>query len=653
MPVTCIICDHSASHIGYGVCNHPICSTCALRLRFKNKDLKCPICKTTNDLVVVVEASTTKSYQELELFGSSVQGGMLLEETSMLFIDCAEHFFYMKDVMSYRCPHASCAWSTQRFTCLETVMKHLHSKHQMYLCKLCYEHRSLFISEHTLYSAKDLQKHMKATGAINVHPLCQFCSRYYYDAADLFQHMRNEHFTCRYCPVEYQHRYYRNSQSLNAHISASHWRCHYPSCAESVVAFASRDEYASHIAVVHNSNTEPSVRIGFRFDASQVMPVDGFTYLDLHTASADPNIPSSTPSSRISDYIAPVVTGGPIIPSHMRIAGKIKNGVLKRDESDDAMERALTQRSSGRQQRRNNASSQNLEDFPALSDSTYTTKIQEKSAIHKPHPLSAMTKERRLKLAEAERQRQEAAELARRQDEERNERRRMRNEEMAKALGVAEEVYIAENWRDLLHYSLRNSSLELPIYTPELLRWAKNCTTDVLRVERRLQVFLADRNATTLSLKPMRAHDRAMVRAMAKYYQLNSHEYDPEPHRYVALVKAPETQKPSTQLSDVCNEQIQRITSDVHELNTPSVYFTIKNSGAGMLLSIFSSKLVSELGKAGIGAGFSDPIIRNFRPFGPSGVSSKIESSHFCYMYPCRLSSIFYRIISQQRLFYS
>ena len=620
MTISCVICDHPATHLCFGACNHPICSTCALRLRFKNKDFKCPICKSTNDLAVVVEGSVQKSYQEFEFFGNSIQGGILLDETNMLFIDCADHFFHMKDMMSYHCPHPSCAVSTHRFTNLDAVLKHLQSKHQAYLCKLCYNHRSLFLSEHTLYSAKELKKHMKATGNVNVHPLCQFCSRNYYDAADLFQHMRNDHFTCRYCPVEFQHRYYRNSQSLNLHISESHWRCHYPSCAESVVAFASREEYANHMAVVHNSNTEPSVRIGFRFDASQVTPIDGFSYLDLHTASADPNIPTSTPSSSVIDYIAPIVANGPSIPSHMRIAGKVKNGVLKRDESDDAMERALTQRSEGRPSRHIHPRSKNLVDFPALSETLQPTKAQEKSAIHEPHPLSAMTKERRLKLAEAERQRIEAAEETRRVEEEQRQRRRLRNEQMARALGVAGETLVAESWRSLLPCSLRETDLDTPIYTPELLRWAKNCTVEVLRVERRLQVFLADKSANTLSLKPMRAHDREMVRALAKYYLLNSHEYDPEPQRYVALVKAPETQMPSVLLSSFSNSQAQVITTHIHELNTPSVYFTVKNAGAGMSYSILASKLITELGKAGIGTISSDPAIQSIRPFGPSGV---------------------------------
>ena len=569
-------------------------------------------------MVVVVDSSLQKTYQEFELFGVSSQGGMLMEETNMLFIDCSDHFQQLRDLMSFHCPHTSCQGQSQRFTSIETTMRHLQTKHQLFLCKLCYQHRSLFLSEHVLYSAKELKKHMKSTDGVNVHPLCQFCSQHFYDAADLFLHMRGEHFTCRYCPIEFQHRYYRNTQSLNAHISQSHWRCQYPACAESVVAFASREEYASHISVVHNSHMEPSVRVGFMFDVTQATP-EASAYLDLHIASADPNVSSSTPSYRVSDYISPVVSSGQTIPSNMRIAGKIKNGVLRRDETDDLLERALTQPTTGRQQRRRNPRAQSLEDFPALSDSVQAPTKPSKSALHEPHPLSAMTKERRLRVAEAERQKQAAEDEARKAEEERIERRRLRNEQMAKALGVGEGADVSESW-SLVHSSIREKDLETPIYTAELVRWAKNNTTDLLRIERRLQVFLADRTSSTLSLKPMKSHAREMVRSLSKYYLLSAHEYDPEPHRYVALVKSPETHIPSHLLSSVCGHQIQTITHRMHELHTPSIYFTIRHTGAGMSLSVFTNKLVSELGRAGIGRGTIDPIVLSIRSFGPSGV---------------------------------
>ena len=49
--------------------------------------------------------------------------------------------------------------------------------------------------------------------------------------------------------------------------------------------------------------------------------------------------------------------------------------------------------------------------------------------------------------------------------------------------------------------------------------------------------LLQDPSSSSAQLKPMDASARAYVHCLAKHHGLNSYEYDPEPRRYVSLVK--------------------------------------------------------------------------------------------------------------------
>jgi hypothetical protein len=138
----------------------------------------------------------------------------------------------------------------------------------------------------------------------------------------------------------------------------------------------------------------------------------------------------------------------------------------------------------------------------------------------------------------------------------------------------------------------------IPIYTAELIRWTKANPVEVLRIERRVSNFIVDQGATTLSLKPMKAGHRDLIHDYAKYYSLFSHEYDPEPYRYVALVKSVDTDAPSVTLSDASKQSVFVVTAQLHELRTPSIYFVIRYTGAGMSLRIFVNKLLAEISKA-------------------------------------------------------
>ena len=107
--------------------------------------------------------------------------------------------------------------------------------------------------------------------------------------------------------------------------------------------------------------------------------------------------------------------------------------------------------------------------------------------------------------------------------------------------GLIEEV----NARRLEPFILPPCHLKLMLYPAELILWAQEHRNDIMTVERKIQAMLSSANSFSVALKPMPFAGRCAMHALAKFYQLNSYEYDYEPRRYVSVVKTVESRLPS------------------------------------------------------------------------------------------------------------
>lgn len=54
----CLVCADEMVYTAIGACQHPICSICALRIRFKSKDKSCVVCKAHMESMLVYQSST-------------------------------------------------------------------------------------------------------------------------------------------------------------------------------------------------------------------------------------------------------------------------------------------------------------------------------------------------------------------------------------------------------------------------------------------------------------------------------------------------------------------------------------------------------------------------------------------------------------------
>lgn len=93
--------------------------------------------------------------------------------------------------------------------------------------------------------------------------------------------------------------------------------------------------------------------------------------------------------------------------------------------------------------------------------------------------------------------------------------------------------------------------LRRPIYHPDMLVWAKSYRSDLLKTEKKIYELIADTNAVSCQLKPMKKWSRDTILLLANYYFLNAQEYSTlqKDDMYVSLVKTVDSCLPAILLS--------------------------------------------------------------------------------------------------------
>lgn len=501
----------------------------------------------------------------------------------------------------------------------------------------------LFCNEH-FFDSQALYLHMKQE-----HQSCHLCPtsyqfRFYPTMDELRTHLHDEHFVCNLC----------EKASANGEEGPGVFGS----------SFRSHGEYSSHLQSFHgvrNASVSLGFRVGYNDNGdgnagrhggkqrhNTRTPRNQLQFLDLDMASADPNRnissqhqhrnrqesgqarlsaannsselrgQNSTSASAVGPQIesamaiearrrqlfhlqtSAAIAATPLVPAHMRVAGRVVAGRFQRDSEDDVIQKAadeqalLASATHGTSQRRvpggwtersSNLSSMNMA-FPALSSSATTAarpKQNEddqplKGPAAAPHPLSLISgiqREAAARRALEEEKKSVEAEL--------EDRRSRRNEMMAGALGVGQYSSTASALAGDSGVSLDPTVLRKVLYPPTLLTWAKNNKVELQKLEKKMQDLIADKKSNSAQLKPMGPSSRNAVHGLSRYYSLNSYEYDPEPRRYVSLVKSADSSAPSVRLSAAIMAPILPPVSMLTAMCEPSLYITLANPTSGYL----------------------------------------------------------------------
>ena len=227
----CLICYSSKLHTRRTIspCGHDdICWACHLQMRYLHNDNKCPVCKTTNDMLIVDEDSDKviekdaddgrlvhhKRYEEYSIWGIELPGFTYRDDVGMFFPNNI-YELYVIPLLGYGCGLPNCEFSNEdtslyinekdickevgdggennnkkkpnasgrevkkRLTGLKALKAHLRIDHGYALCDLCVDNKRDFVSKLVRYTPQGLKQHQsKGDGALSGftgHPLCEFC----------------------------------------------------------------------------------------------------------------------------------------------------------------------------------------------------------------------------------------------------------------------------------------------------------------------------------------------------------------------------------------------------------------------------------------------------------------------------------------------
>lgn len=153
------------------------------------------------------------------------------------------------------------------------------------MCDLCSRNKKVFTHEFTLFTDKELQKHMSKgddnPGAVDQsgfkgHPLCGFCGQRFYGDDELYVHCREKHERCFLCDRQdsrHPH-YYVDYKSLEDHFRKDHYMCLDRECqAKKFVVFPSEMDLKAHQLAEHGDSLSKDVRRDAR-----VVDISSFDY---------------------------------------------------------------------------------------------------------------------------------------------------------------------------------------------------------------------------------------------------------------------------------------------------------------------------------------------------------------------------------------
>ena len=146
------------------------------------------------------------------------------------------------------------------------------SAHKISICEVCYENRTLFLFEHTLFRSKnELTNHTKME-----HTMCMFCRIPVFDPALLYVHMRDCHRSCPHCPRRFEFRYYKDESMLRQHVEYAHFLC--KQCNSLQASFATHGLYSDHMLSQHGVVVRNKYDLGSFLSSSTR---DATQYIDL------------------------------------------------------------------------------------------------------------------------------------------------------------------------------------------------------------------------------------------------------------------------------------------------------------------------------------------------------------------------------------
>lgn len=279
-------------------------------MRYLHSDSKCPVCKSTNETLIVDTDDIThiseldtndgsiihhKRFAQYEVWGNDLGKGYVYREDVGMHFPKGMYEKHVLPLLGYGCGIPNCEYwdggedmyvserdlgsanangkqppqqptknsreAKKRLAGLPALKAHLRSDHGYALCDLCVDNKRDFVSKLSRYTPSGLQRHeAKGDGehsGFNGHPLCEFCKPLrFYDILKLHEHLNKEHYKCHLCDRRGKpNQFFKDYTSLERHFDREHYLCHDAQClAARFVVFENEIDMRGHEASVHGTS---------------------------------------------------------------------------------------------------------------------------------------------------------------------------------------------------------------------------------------------------------------------------------------------------------------------------------------------------------------------------------------------------------------
>ena len=338
----CLVCYSDLTHTAVTSCQHnEICGVCHLRLRHLHKDRRCPICKTTQEKIVVDKAPGKPRFQDYPIWGNELGASFVFREDCGMFFEVEYYHQVIEPLFGYHCTVPKCTYdgttpdpninnnnnnNKPPPTALRALQDHLRQQHRLALCNLCVTHQRDFVARLRRFTPAQLQKHLQSgdgkSSGFTGHPVCEFCRpTRFYDITALHQHLAKDHYKCHVCEqhLGLPNQYFKHYQSLEKHFDRDHFLCRDPQCLTArFVVFGNELDLRAHERTVHggthtnDNNNYNRLQLEFR-----VARRPGATQQQHHHYDDDNNNnneAAAAPSERDFNYN---LDGQPFVPADM------------------------------------------------------------------------------------------------------------------------------------------------------------------------------------------------------------------------------------------------------------------------------------------------------------------------------------------------
>lgn len=273
-------------------------------MRYLHSDRKCPVCKATNETLIVDvdspavvstdaddgEAVHHKRFGDYRLWGNDLGGGFVYRDDVGMHFPNELHERDVVPLLGYGCGMPNCEFDNwgdsyvderegrchgkdeqqrqqqqqrgtkKRLAGLKALKAHLRADHGYALCDLCVTNKRDFVSKLARYTPRGLKSHQSRgdgdLSGFTGHPLCEFCKPLrFYDIVALHEHLNREHYKCHICDkLGKRNQFFKDYPRLERHFDREHFLCHDPQCvAARFVVFENEIDLRAHESSVHGT----------------------------------------------------------------------------------------------------------------------------------------------------------------------------------------------------------------------------------------------------------------------------------------------------------------------------------------------------------------------------------------------------------------